>query len=58
MNTNDIALSIMSLIIFVGTVYVFGVAFIDIMKEKFSKKNEIFWKDIEELKKLPNVSKI
>jgi hypothetical protein len=52
MSTNDIVLSIMALMIFGMTIYVFGGAFIDIIKEKYAKKEHISW---EELKNAKNV---
>jgi hypothetical protein len=50
MSTNDIVLSIMALMIFGMTIYVFGGAFIDIIKEKYSKKDYISWEELTDAK--------
>ncbi len=53
--TNDIVIGIMALMMLGITIYVFGGAFIDILKEKFQKTNFNYDDYNKELKNTHNV---
>ena len=55
MNANDIMLSIIIIMVFIGTIYIFSFVFMGIVKQKYFNKNYISWEDFNILKENKNV---